>query len=205
MKVLHVIPSVSEHSGGPGQAIIPMCRALRDKGVDVLLATTDAGMPDTRQKAEGTGKEVPTIFFPVQLGQSLKYSRPFAKWLYESVSDFDVVHIHAVFNHACVAAARACREKGVPYIVRPLGTLDPWSMKQKRDRKSTRLNSSHDQISYAVFCLKKKKKKTYKSECTSLPSTGNLGWVIVTVPYRTRTGSRGIPLALHVSTVCHLD
>src|SRR3989440_5809294 len=29
----------------------------------------------------------------------------------------------------------------------------------KRDRKSTRLNSSHDQISYAVFCLKKKKKK----------------------------------------------
>src|SRR2546421_2169347 len=27
---------------------------------------------------------------------------------------------------------------------------------QRRDRKSTRLNSSHDQISYAVFCLKKK-------------------------------------------------
>src|SRR5438270_12204057 len=30
------------------------------------------------------------------------------------------------------------------------------------DRKSTRLNSSHSQISYAVFCLKKKKNKTYK-------------------------------------------
>src|SRR2546430_12422011 len=30
----------------------------------------------------------------------------------------------------------------------------------ERDRKSTRLNSSHSQISYAVFCLKKKKKKT---------------------------------------------
>src|SRR5688572_31301692 len=29
------------------------------------------------------------------------------------------------------------------------------------DRKSTRLNSSHSQISYAVFCLKKKKKKQY--------------------------------------------
>src|SRR5256886_11442155 len=29
-----------------------------------------------------------------------------------------------------------------------------------KDRKSTRLNSSHSQISYAVFCLKKKKKKT---------------------------------------------
>src|SRR2546421_9314188 len=30
-----------------------------------------------------------------------------------------------------------------------------------RDRKSTRLNSSHDQISYAVFCLKKKKNSDY--------------------------------------------
>src|SRR2546430_17219041 len=29
------------------------------------------------------------------------------------------------------------------------------------DRKSTRLNSSHSQISYAVFCLKKKKKQTH--------------------------------------------
>src|SRR2546427_7898975 len=32
-----------------------------------------------------------------------------------------------------------------------------------QDRKSTRLNSSHSQISYAVFCLKKKKKRNYQS------------------------------------------
>src|SRR5256886_15143464 len=31
-------------------------------------------------------------------------------------------------------------------------------LRARRDRKSTRLNSSHSQISYAVFCLKKKKK-----------------------------------------------
>src|SRR2546421_9408885 len=34
----------------------------------------------------------------------------------------------------------------------------PLRFSSGRDRKSTRLNSSHDQISYAVFCLKKKKK-----------------------------------------------
>src|SRR3989475_3816600 len=35
-----------------------------------------------------------------------------------------------------------------------------------QDRKSTRLNSSHSQISYAVFCLKKKKtnKKTFRTQ-----------------------------------------
>src|SRR5688572_31605182 len=35
---------------------------------------------------------------------------------------------------------------------------------QTRDRKSTRLNSSHSQISYAVFCLKKKKKNKKKKK-----------------------------------------
>src|SRR5688572_31630071 len=37
-----------------------------------------------------------------------------------------------------------------------------WHGLQERDRKSTRLNSSHSQISYAVFCLKKKNKKECK-------------------------------------------
>jgi glycosyltransferase involved in cell wall biosynthesis len=51
------------------------------------------------------------------------------------VSDFDVVHVHAVFCHSSVSAARACRRHGVPYLLRPLGTLDPWSLDQKRWRK----------------------------------------------------------------------
>src|SRR5436305_7904057 len=35
-----------------------------------------------------------------------------------------------------------------------------WLVDRHQDRKSTRLNSSHVRISYAVFCLKKKKKKS---------------------------------------------
>src|SRR5258707_11984599 len=42
-------------------------------------------------------------------------------------------------------------------------------VEQHQDRKSTRLNSSHANISYAVFCLKKKKRKT--ETCTILIST----------------------------------
>src|SRR2546422_5199142 len=48
---------------------------------------------------------------------------------------------------------------------------------RRRDRKSTRLNSSHGYISYAVFCLKKKKKKmTYKGqiEMSHIAVTGEL-------------------------------
>src|SRR2546422_5356438 len=41
----------------------------------------------------------------------------------------------------------------------------PCSLAVVRDRKSTRLNSSHGYISYAVFCLKKKKKKNINPPC----------------------------------------
>src|SRR2546429_4996636 len=43
--------------------------------------------------------------------------------------------------------------------------------RQYRDRKSTRLNSSHGYISYAVFCLKKKKKALDRHTASSPPQS----------------------------------
>src|SRR3712207_8518286 len=43
-------------------------------------------------------------------------------------------------------------------LMGPIEVLLPFAVKDQTDRKSTRLNSSHANISYAVFCLKKKKK-----------------------------------------------
>src|SRR5712664_4796006 len=51
-------------------------------------------------------------------------------------------------RHGCPARG------GRPLGLRARAPRPGW----RRDRKSTRLNSSHDQISYAVFCLKKKKR-----------------------------------------------
>ena len=134
MRVLHVIPSVAERSGGPATAIIPMCRALMQQGIELLLVTTDAGLEGSEK--DGTQyKGVPAKLFPAGFGESFKYSRPLASWLNEHIRRFELVHIHAVFNHSSVAAARACRRAGVPYLIRPLGTLDPWSMTQKSLRK----------------------------------------------------------------------
>src|SRR5688572_31791655 len=42
-------------------------------------------------------------------------------------------------------------------------TISSITVAKHKDRKSTRLNSSHSQISYAVFCLKKKKKIYHSS------------------------------------------
>ena len=133
MRVLHVIPSVAERSGGPATAIVPMCRALKQHGVEVLLVSTNAGMDHDESVSDYKG--VPAIFFPTQLGESFKYSRPLSTWLVSNIQQFDVAHIHAVFNHSSIAAAHVCRRARVPYVVRPLGTLEPWSMTQKSLRK----------------------------------------------------------------------
>src|SRR3989475_5055861 len=49
----------------------------------------------------------------------------------------------------------------LPTVWIPPGALRDQRDLPRTDRKSTRLNSSHSQISYAVFCLKKKKKKNH--------------------------------------------
>src|SRR2546430_12651879 len=68
------------------------------------------------------------------------------------------------------AAARVLDATGTARYV-TLVASSACSAKGKPDRKSTRLNSSHSQISYAVFCLKKKNKKhstvQHKSDLSS--------------------------------------
>src|SRR2546430_3963537 len=64
-------------------------------------------------------------------------------------------------------ALRGVAQVSAVTIVAELGQISRFARARQlmgyRDRKSTRLNSSHSQISYAVFCLKKKKKNTISS------------------------------------------
>src|SRR3712207_8655726 len=70
----------------------------------------------------------------------------------DSISILDVAMKTAKFyRHESCGKCTPCRE----------GTN--WTVKMLEDRKSTRLNSSHANISYAVFCLKKKNILEYTS------------------------------------------
>jgi glycosyltransferase involved in cell wall biosynthesis len=136
--ILHVIPAVAPRYGGPSAAIIGMCHALRDLGMSTLVATTDADGASRLDVEDGEVQDyegIPMVFFPRQASEAYKWSPPLAVWLRQHVRDFNVVHIHAVFSHSSVAAARACLNQQVPYVLRPLGTLDPWSLNRHRWRK----------------------------------------------------------------------
>src|SRR2546430_9075604 len=84
----------------------------------------------------------------------------------------------AVFQLGAAPAAARVHGEAEPGMLASKGRRDDrnFMLRQFSDRKSTRLNSSHSQISYAVFCLKKKNNTVncHKDRvCTSMCGGGN--------------------------------
>lgn len=135
MRVLHVIPSVSGSSGGPGKAIVQIEQTLSAKGVEVVTITTDDDGAGKRLPVElektTSQKGVSRIYFPMQT-QAYKISLPLRRWLQKEINNFDLVHVHAVFSFAPVMAALIARKNKVPYIIRPLGVLNNYGMTKRR-------------------------------------------------------------------------
>lgn len=135
MKVLHVIPSLSLKHGGPSVALPLMAKSLSALGVTVDIATTDDDGPGGRMRVPLVqpvlGVAGSTYYFRKQT-EFYKVSLPLARWLYQRIPDYDLVHVHALFSHTSLAAARAARSRGVPYIIRPLGLLNQWGMEHRR-------------------------------------------------------------------------
>src|SRR5206468_13057460 len=102
---------------------------------------------------------LPLIYVPVFFFNDTPTTEIYTLSLHDGSSDLELRW--AELDVAAVAASDL--EQGVCDLTQRAG---PHHVHQDTeqvvagDRKSTRLNSSHDQISYAVFCLKKKKKNT---------------------------------------------
>ena len=145
LRVLHVIPSISPLRGGPSKAVLEMVTALRQQGVDASILTTndhgpgvDASLP-TGQWIDRQG--LPLIAFPrwsppVQALREFAFSPGLVRWLKGHIHDYDLLHVHAIFSFPSTWAMREARHAGVPYLVRTIGQLSPWSLAQSRSRKT---------------------------------------------------------------------
>jgi len=141
LRVLQIVPSVSLVYGGPSQMVLGFSEGLARQGAEVTILTTDsngdAGQPPL---------EVPLDRPVSQNGYSIRYFRcsPFRRykfslgllrWLAANASTFDIAHIHALFSPVSTAAATVARAQKLPYLLRPLGTLDPADLRKKRRLK----------------------------------------------------------------------
>jgi glycosyltransferase involved in cell wall biosynthesis len=113
-----------------------LVRASIRAGLEVTVATTDDDGPGARLpvplEQPVTGEDGATYYyFPRQLG-FYTISWPLRQWLRRHVSEFAVIHTHALFSFASGAAAHAAQRHGIPYVVRPLGVLNRWGMENRR-------------------------------------------------------------------------
>ena len=60
------------------------------------------------------------------------FSPGLGTWLRQTISSFDIVHIHGLYRFPVTYAAWLARKTGIPYIIRPLGSLDPFLYRQSR-------------------------------------------------------------------------
>jgi glycosyltransferase involved in cell wall biosynthesis len=135
MNILHVIASLAPESGGPAKACFEMARAVARRGHRVAIFATDHGAAAGEAGGRSARDGVEIRFFPRQFPKFFATSWPLARALLLEVGGADVVHLHSLYRFHDWAAARACRRHGVPYILRPHGTLDPYQFRQHRLRK----------------------------------------------------------------------
>ena len=144
MKVLHIIPSVSPLRGGPSQAVIEMVRALRSEGIDASIVTTeDNGI--YRNKEIPINEWIQYRDIPILVHSCMNsrfrsvreylVSFSLAYWLIKNINSYDVIHIHALFSFPSTISMLIARISGIPYIIRTIGQLNSWSLKQSAIRK----------------------------------------------------------------------
>ena len=129
MKILHVLETLSPRYGGPVSVLLALAAAQQRAGHEVTVATTNADHPRGVYHAPGwdtlADGAVPVYYAPVQFAP-LRFSWSLADFLRRTVAEFDLVHIHGLYRFPPTYAAWQARRQGVPYIVRPHGSLDPY-------------------------------------------------------------------------------
>jgi glycosyltransferase involved in cell wall biosynthesis len=114
---------------------------LAAAGADVTILTTDANGDNGQAPLDvPLGKAIAqdgyqVIHFSCRPFRRYKFSVELLQWLARHGRDYDVIHIHALFSPISSMAAWVARSLGVPYILRPLGTLDPADLQKKKQLK----------------------------------------------------------------------
>lgn len=138
MRILQIVPSISLVYGGPSQMVLGLSAALAREGVEVTILTTNSN-GDRGQAPLDVPLDRPVNqngyqirYFACSPFRRYKFSLDLLLWLSKHASEYDIAHIHALFSPVSSLAATIARSKNLPYILRPLGTLDPADLQKKR-------------------------------------------------------------------------
>lgn len=141
MRVLQIVPAISLLYGGPSQMVLGLSQALAAQGVEITLLTTDAngdagqGPLDVPLGCAVKQDGYQVYYFRCSPFRRYKFSLGLLRWLAQYASEYDLAHLHALFSPVITAAAKVAQAQQLPYILRPLGTLDPADLQKKQQLK----------------------------------------------------------------------
>lgn len=115
--------------------VMSLARHQVTAGHDVTICSTNVEYP-SGVMSNVTGvivieEGVKNISFPVQW-RPLLVSIELTRWLRDAIGQFDVVHIHGIYRFPQMYAAQCAYSAGIPYLIRPCGSLDPFLYKQSK-------------------------------------------------------------------------
>ena len=158
MRVLHVISTLDLEKGGPTQTLLDFSTAQAKMGMSVSICSQGISN-DTVERLVSHDINV------VMAGPGytpLKWAPDLSNKLKQLIADASIVHIHGVWEEIQHRAARLAQELGKPYIIRPAGMLDPWSLAQSSLRKRFyrwwRLQNNLDHAAAIHYTAEKEKK-----------------------------------------------
>lgn len=129
MRILHVIPDLAPETGGPVTAVLGMATAQAVLEHHVAIAASDFGV---RQDLGLDGVSIYLFrchFVPWRWTPELR------RFLRREARDYDIVHLHTIWQHPTWTSGFACSHAGIPYLVSPCGMLGSWALSQKAWKK----------------------------------------------------------------------
>ena len=136
MRILHVIDSLDPKFGGPPAVALRLASSQRSQGDAVSILT--------HHESSDASKRIDTSFLTIsgidavsiikvprsagKLGKAL--DRGTRDYILDHHNDYDVIHLHNVWDPAVRAGMVGAKAAKIPYVVTPHGSLDPWPMNQ---------------------------------------------------------------------------
>ena len=132
MRILEVALGAGIESGGPGRSIAGLTKALAEtEGCEVYIFVHNASR--ISEVDYGSAK----VLSGSWSGSIWYRAREFEEIL--DCIEPDVVHMHGLWHPILHWNCLACRKRKIPYVISPRGSLDAWSLKQKRLKKKVAL------------------------------------------------------------------
>ena len=132
IRTLHVVHRLDTRLGGAVHATLGVCKYLARAGQPVEVAGS-IGPGDELGYLDSDYPEFRTHRFQRSFPARYANSSDFCHWLPGALKNYDLVELHTIFSALIFRAGRICRDAGVPYLVRPHGSLDPFDL-QKHPR-----------------------------------------------------------------------